>query len=316
MARYCSLDSPSRYRFVLSLPERMLRSLGAVSGGLLREIGAVVLPARIRGTALYRTMVEVTVGFLIQEVGQVPGIYPTEGRLAENFLLKRGASHGIELLGLATIHVSPIWILAALADASGAGHALIQQIAKALKGEGLLDANSPITTVDHLLDGLEKTSGHLANTLNVPPLDMASLRREWAQLKEELPRISRGSLPTVGTLERLWAELVRSAEQQQRSVFVVCSMLALSTLKEMPTNVARLSRAASAGARHTGDVIGGAVLIHYQQALEEMSRIGFLEFWKRQFRPYLRAAAEQFASTKESSTERLLRRRSRNTRAT
>ncbi len=280
-----------------------------MSGGLLREIGAVVLPARVRRTALYRTMVEVTLRFLIQEVGQVPGIYPTEGRLAENFLLKRGASHGIELLGLATMHVSPIWILAALADASGAGHALLQQIAQALKDEGLLDRNSTITTVDHLLDGLEKTSGHLANTLNVPPLDMASLRSEWAQLKEELPRIPRGSLPSAGTLERMWAELVRSAEQQQRSVFAVCSLLAVSTFKELPTNVGRLSRAASAGARRTGEVIGGVLLTHYQQALEEMSRIGFLEFWRRQFRPYLRAAAEQFAFTKKSSTERLLDRR-------
>lgn len=289
----------------------MLRSLGALSGGLLREIGAVVLPAGIRRTAIYRTMVEVTLRFLIQEVGQVPEIYPSEARLAENFLLKRGASHGIELLGLATMHVSPIWILAALADASGAGHALIQQIAQALKDEGMLDANSSITTVDHLLDGLEKTSGHLANAMNVPPLDMASLRREWAQLKEELPRIPRGSLPTVGTLERLWAELVRSAAQQQRSVFTVCSLLAVSTFREMPMNMARLSRAASAGAKRTGEVIGGALLIHYQQALEEMSRIGFLEFWRRQFRPYLRAAAEQFALTKESSTERLLNRRRR-----
>ncbi len=289
----------------------MLRSLGALSGGLLREIGAVVLPAGIRRTAIYRTMVEVTLRFLIQEVGQVPDVYPSEERLAETFLLKRGASHGIELLGLATMHVSPIWILAALADASGAGHALIQQIAQALEEEGLLDANARVTTVDHLLDGLEKTSAHLAHTLNVPPLDMASLRREWAQLKEELPRIPRGSLPTVGTLEGLWRELVASAAQQQRSVFTVCSMLAVSTFREMPTNVARLSRAASAGAKRTGEVIGAALLIHYQQALEEMSRIGFLEFWRRQFRPYLRAAAEQFAFTKKSSTERLLDRRRR-----
>lgn len=295
---------------MLSLPERLLRSLSAVSGGLLREIGAVALPARIRRTALYRTMVEVALRFLVQEAGQVPGIYPSEGRLAQDFLLKRGASHGIELLGLLTMHVSPIWILAALADASGAGHTLIQQIAQALKDEGLLDRNSQFATVDQLLDGLEKTSGHLADTLNVPPLNMAGLRQEWAQLKQELPRIPPARLPTPANLERIWAELVESAAEQERSVFTLCSLLALSALKEMPANVVWLSRAARIGAKRTGAVVGEALLAHYKQALQEMSRVGYLDYWRRQFRPYLRAAAEQFAITKESSTERLLRKKS------
>ncbi|MEI9974306.1 MAG: hypothetical protein WDO73_21005 [Ignavibacteriota bacterium] len=51
------------------MPERVVRSLGAISGGLLREIGAVVVPASLRRTTLYRTMVEVTLRFLIEEVG-------------------------------------------------------------------------------------------------------------------------------------------------------------------------------------------------------------------------------------------------------
>lgn len=303
------MDTNSRYRFVVSLPERVVRSLGAISGGLLREIGAVVLPARIRRTALYRTMVEVAVQFLIEEVGQVPGIYPSEGRLAEHFLLKRGASHGIELLGLLTIHVSPIWVLAALADASGAGHALIRQVAQALKEEELLDAHAEFTTVDQLLDGLEKTSGHLAHTLNVPPLEIAGLRREWAQLKQELPKLPQASLPTPASLERIWAELSELAREQNRSVFAVCSTLALSTIREIPANLLWLSRAAVAATNRTGEVLGGVLLNHYRRALEEMASVGFMAFWSRQFRPYLRAAAEQFTMAKESSTEQLIRKR-------
>jgi hypothetical protein len=303
------LDTNSRYRFVVSLPERVVRSLGAISGGLLREIGAVVLPARIRRTPLYRTMVEVAVQFLIEEVGQVPGIYPSEGRLAEHFLLKRGASHGIELLGLLTMHVSPIWVWAALADASGAGHALIRQVAQALKEEELLDAHAEFTTVEQLLDGLEKTSGHLAHTLNVPPLEVAGLRREWAQLKQELPKLPQESLPTPASLERIWAELSELAKEQNRSVFAVCSTLALSTIREIPANLLWLSRVAVAATNRTGEVLGGVLLNHYRRALEEIATVGFVAFWSRQFRPYLRAAAEQFTMARESSTEQLIRKK-------
>ena len=70
-------------------------------------------------------MVEVVLRFLIEEVGQAEGIHPSEGLLAEKFLLKRTASHGIELLGILAFHASPIWVLAALADATGSGRKLI-----------------------------------------------------------------------------------------------------------------------------------------------------------------------------------------------
>ena len=98
------MRSPAPYKYILSLPERAIRSLGALSGGLLRELGNVALPAAVRRTTLYRTMVEVALRFLIEEVGQVEGVYPTEANLAENFILKRTASHGIELLGILAFH--------------------------------------------------------------------------------------------------------------------------------------------------------------------------------------------------------------------
>jgi hypothetical protein len=287
----------------------VVRLLGAVSGGLLREIGEVALPVRIRRTALYRTMVEITLRFLIQQVGQVEGIYPPEERLGDDFLLKRGASHCIELLGLLTLHVSPIWILAALADASGAGHSLVLEITEALKREGLLDANARFETVDQLLDGLEKSSSHLAEALNVPPLNMEGLRREWAELKRELPRISGRSLPAPADLQRIWDELVKSAAAQQKSVFTVSSLLAISSISKLPSNLLWLSRAARVAGKRTGGLVGEALLVHYSEALAEMRQTGFLEYWKQEFRPYLRAAASQFATTKESSTERLLARR-------
>src|SRR6185312_1737605 len=128
LARFYTESLKAAASYVLSLPERALRSVAAVSGGLLREIGNVALPASVRRTTLYRTMVDVSLRFLIQEVGEVEGIYPSEGRLAEAFLLQRGASHGIELLGILAFHASPVWVLAALADATGGGRKLILEI--------------------------------------------------------------------------------------------------------------------------------------------------------------------------------------------
>jgi hypothetical protein len=306
------MSSPAAYKYILSLPERVIRSLGALSGGLLREIGNVALPASVRRTTLYRTMVDVALRFLIEEVGQVEGIYPSEGRLAANFLVQRTASHGIELLGILAFHASPVWILAALADAAGGGRKMIQELSQALQEEGLLDRQAHFETMDQVLDGLERTSGHLATTFNLPPVDIPGLRREWARFKDEVQTIPPKNVPRLDRVERVWNDLQASAREQGRSVFMVSSLMAVSAVAHVPANVLWLSRAARSAARRTGKVLGETILDHYTDALAEIARTGFVDYWTREFRPYLHGAAQQFAPGHESLTERLLRRRPKN----
>jgi len=298
---------PVRYQYVLSLPERVIRSLAALSGGLLREIGGIALPPGIRQTTLYRTMVEVTLRFLIEEVGQVEGIYTYTDQLAQNFLIQRTASHGIELLGILAFRASPVWVLAALADITGGGHKLIHEISQALKNEGLLDPNVRFERMDQLLDGLEKTSDHLAQTLNLPPVDVPGLRREWEKLKKELQGLPPKRLPALERLDRIWTDLQQTANAQNRSVFTISSLMAISTIAHVPGKLLWLSRAANSAARRTGTIVGAVLLDHYSQTLREISQTGFVEYWAREFRPYLRGAAEQFAPGRKSLTERLLR---------
>jgi hypothetical protein len=297
----------SRYKYILSLPERAIRSLGALSGGLLLEIGEVALPAAIRRTILYRTMVGVTLQFLIEQVGQVEGIFPSENGLAENFILQRTASHGIELLGILTFRASPVWVLAALADVTGGGQKLIREIVETLKAAGLLEPDARLETMDQVLGGLEKTSTHLALTLNMPPINVTGLRLEWETLKTELKSIPPNRIPALDRLERTWEALRVSAQTQNRTVFAVSSLMAISTLSHVPANLLWLSKAARSAARRTSGIAGGALLDHYSTVLEEISRTGFPGYWKREFRPYLRAAAAQFAPEHGSLTERLFR---------
>lgn len=305
------MSSSGPYQYILSLPERVVRSLGAISGGLLREIGVVMVPASLRRTTLYRTMVEVTLRFLIEEVGQVEGVYPADGRLAENFLLKRTASHGIELLGILTFRASPVWVLAALADVTGAGNKMIREISQALQEEGLLQPDASFETMEQMLDGLEKTSSHLAHTLNLPPVDIAGLRREWDTFRREIETIPPKKVPAPERLEGIWGELRRTAQEQHRSVFTVSSLMAVSAIAHVPGNVLWLSRAAHSAARRTGRILGSAILDHYVESLHEISRTGFVAYWTREFRPYLQGAAMQFAPQHETLTERVLRRRPR-----
>ena len=96
--------------------------------------------------------------------------------LPDNFLARRTAGNAVEVLGIVAFRASPVWVLAALADVCGAGRQLIPEMADALKEQGLLEKDAQFTSVDQILDGLERTSSRLAAAINTPPLDVAGLR--------------------------------------------------------------------------------------------------------------------------------------------
>ena len=173
---------------MLSLPERVVRAALGLSAGLLREVSEVMLPPAVRRSRLYKNLVDVTLRYVIEQVGGAKGIYPAEQPQADDFLARRGAGHAIELLGIVAFRVSPVWVFAALADLAGVGRRLIPEIAEALKAEGLLEKATQIESVDQLLDGLEQTSSRLAQVVNTPPLDVAELRSEWKAIRNQVRR--------------------------------------------------------------------------------------------------------------------------------
>jgi hypothetical protein len=172
--------------YLLSFPERFVRSVLGLGAGVAREVGEVALPDGIRRSQLYQNLVDATLRYLIEHVGGVEGTYSAERTLPDNFLARRTAGNAVEVLGIVAFRASPVWILAALADLCGMGRHLIPDIADALKAQGLLDSEVHFTSVDQLLDGLERTSSRLAGTINAPPVDVAGLRTEWAHFARKL----------------------------------------------------------------------------------------------------------------------------------
>ena len=59
--------------YVFSIPERLVRSVTGLAAGAAREIGEVILPARVRRSRVYYSIVDSTLRFLIEQIGQVEG---------------------------------------------------------------------------------------------------------------------------------------------------------------------------------------------------------------------------------------------------
>jgi hypothetical protein len=292
--------------YLLSFPERFVRSALGLGAGVAREVGEVALPEGIRRSQLYQNLVDTTLRFLIEQVGGVEGVYSAEATVPDNFLARRTAGNAVEVLGIVAFRASPVWVLAALADLSGIGRHLIPELADALKAQGLLEKDAQFTSVDQMLDGLERTSSRLAATMNTPPLDVAGLRTEWEAIRKEARGLPPASLPSRETISHMWAQLKTESARQDRSVFETSSMMAIAAARALPDGVRWVSASARVGAMRTGHIVAAALLDHYTQTLREMQQVGYLAYAGRQFRPYVRAAVDQFSPKRRTLTQRLL----------
>jgi hypothetical protein len=298
------MDRASLGRYLLSLPERVVRSASALAAGLVRELGNVTLPAAVRRTSLYRTMVEATLRFLIEEVGQVEGVYPPATALAKDFLYRKAVGHGIDWVGVLAFRASPVWVMAALADLSGAGRHLIREISETLQKEGLLTGHGHFETVDQLLDGLESSADQLTTAFNTPPLRVAELRSEWELLRKNVGKLP--GLPSASTLQKSWDQLRIEAAAQNRPVFELASLMSIAAIARVPENLLWLGNASRIGVQRTGELFAQTLLDHYAETLRDMRTEGVTAWWVREFKPYLRAAADQFSPRRLSLTQRIL----------
>jgi len=307
--RYICMNRQRLAGYLYSLPERVVRSLSAIVGGTVHELGDVILPARVRRSRLYYALVESTSRFLVEYVGQVESEASKGDPFPDDFLIRRTAGNVVEIAGLAAFRASPVWVLAALSDLAGAGRELIQEISATLQKDGLLEPGSTFESVDQLLDGLERSSARLAQAVNTPPLNVKSLREEWRLLRNEASQIPNAVLPSPERLWNQWMELKQEADSQGRTVVELSSVMALAAVRNLPDNARWLSTVLRTSSRRTGEMLARGLLDHYRDTLVDIHNTGYLRYWIREFRPYFIGAANQFSPKRVSTTERLLTKR-------
>lgn len=276
--------------YLLSLPERILRALAAAVGGLFFEVAELILPAWLRRTRLYQALVYRFLRLTVELVGGVEALRPDGAPSAGDMVRRKAVGNVIELLSIAAVGWSPLWLLAAVSDLSGGSRAYLEAFSAELHRQGLLADPAGIQSVDDLLGALETSAGVAADLVDIPPLEakslVQSLRQSWQALQEQA-----GSLPGPELLTQTYRGLVETARQQGRSVGEVSALVAAGALK--------------AG-------IGLTIqenFTYYQQALGAIQAEGWWAYAQRVSKPYRIATAGHFDPRRVSYTERLLGRK-------
>ena len=278
------LTMAGRLAFLVSLPERAVRSVFALVGGSVHETAELLLPRLVRRSRLYEATAKNLLRVSIELVGGVeaaPGAADEYEPNATRLAVRKTAGNVVELGSIAAFGFSPLWLLAAGADVTHGSRVYLDAFVRELKVVGVLAEEAHLRTVDELLAALEGGTGTTARLIDIPPLEVAALKRSLADLRADA-----SGLPSPKEMSALFDGL-RTEAVRERS-----SLLEVST----GVGIAFFNSARHIGRQH--------VLDPYGEDLKPLRDEGFAAYSARVAKPYGSAIARHFDPERATLTER------------
>ena len=286
----------------LSLPERTARSASAIVGGLVNETAARLIPIAFRSSRSYGVFIQQAIDMLVHDVGGVqnpnqPAVAEQESKLAQ-----KAVGGLLDVAGAATLHLSPITLLAVFSDlAYGSSHYL-KLLSEELKREGIIDERSSIDHVSDLVDALNRASGKAADVMDTPPISLEGLTKTIEQLRTEINKVDPTSLIPQAEIQRMWAEMEQAATRADVGLWDVSTTMTMFAMNRISVT----TRGALSSITVAGNLLDQHIFRHYGDALQEISDSGLYQTLSDVSTPYTKAVWENFAGDRETWTEELV----------
>ncbi|HRX79036.1 MAG TPA: hypothetical protein P5307_08230 [Pirellulaceae bacterium] len=287
----------------LSLPERALRATSAIVGGTLTESAALLVPQAFRSSKSYEVFVQQMLNLMVQDVGgiEVPDAEKSASDKVESFVARKAVGSFLDLAGMATLHLSPLTVLAIVSDVAYGSQSYLKELSAELKKAGIIDEE---TTIDHaadLLDAIRNTSTSTANAFDLPPLSVEGLRETIEQTRRAVQGIDPTKVIPEAEMRQIWTQMHEVASRQDVGLLDVSSTMTLFAIDK----VGRVGQGALSSVTVAGNMFDRHIFDHYRQGLTEIQKKGLYATLATASQPYIRAVWTNFSSERETITEDL-----------
>lgn len=291
-------------RFGASLPERALRSSSAMLGGALRESASLLVPQAFRSSRSYSMFVQQMLDFMAEDIGGVQRAESEQDTKpqVENYVARKTVGSFIDLAGMATLHLSPLTLMALFSDAAYGSQVYLKELSEELKRQGVIDEQSTIDSAADLLNAVSNASRVTSQAFDTPPFSVKGLKETIDQTREAVQGIDPATVIPQAEVKRMWDEMHKIAREEGVSVLEVSSAMTMFTLNKV--------NATGRGALSTVTVAGGLfkshIFDHYSSGLKDIQDKGLYASLAQSSKPYVEAVWQNFSSDKSTITEDLL----------
>jgi hypothetical protein len=203
------------------------------------------------------------------------------------------------MAGFATLHLSPITVLAVLSDLAYGSKEYLRELADELKREGVIEANSTIGSISDPLHEVGNASGTTVEALDMPPLSVEALQETVAQTRAAIKDIDVTKVFPQAEIDRMWTDIKKIAQREKIGLLGASGALSMFALGRVTT----VGRGALSTVRVAGNMFDQHILEHYEQGLKEIHLKGFYPFVSEASRPYIDAVWHNFSSGRDTITE-------------
>lgn len=306
--------------YSVSLPERLVRSAVGITAGTAKEIAEFVVPQAFQDSKSYEVAVRNSLNFLLANVATVsdpnaekPVALPNAATAADSsndptainpgrFIARKAVGNFIDIAGLATLHVSPLWILAIVSDAAYGTKTYLSELAGELQSQGLIDDSSTIHRVDDLFDAIKKASGRAASNFDTPPLSLDELKSSFEQTRAALNEVDPTLLIPEAEIGRMWSDMRSLADQEKISLLGVSGAVAMQAVETIKT----ATQGSLTGLFVAGKIVNRNIFGHYISALSDIHKNGLWSSVRNTYGPYVDLAWGNFTSSRKTWTEQVL----------
>lgn len=302
-----NLDPETRKQlgFLLSIPERTIRSLAAVGGGTAVLLTETLIPPTLQQSTLYRVTLGDLQQFLIEQVAQmdrsVLTAVPTRN-LESNFMPRRVAGSFVDMAGLLWMRFSPLWVFAIASDAATGSKVFLHRLTAQLKENGVLAEETQIDTLSELLDTLHAASDKSAQTVNMPPLSGADIKQTAEDLRQSYGRLFSHTTNLLPRLETLWSQMETVSDAEGTSTAKVSGVMTLDLVEWGKKGMGTVTAVGQTG----GELLGEHILTSYGQTLDSIAAEGLPRYFSRKLTPFAETAVAHFDANRQTWTEKMV----------
>lgn len=294
----------SIFNYSTSLPERTLRSAGALAGGLVRESANWLIPSAFRNSKSYSIFVQQMLDFVASDIGGVRKRLAADKTTqeAEVDLARKTVGNLIDMASFATFHVSPITVLAIFSDVAYGSKVYMQQLSERLKQQGIIDEETVINGTTELITAIEEASGNMVNMFDQPPVSVEGLRKTLEHTQAAIGRLDPTQVLPISEIDQLWRQMELAADEQHASIWDISATISMVALG----NIQSIGKGTVVSLEIAGNMFHEHIVDHYWSGLRQIERKGLISTLSEASEPYLEAVWKNFAVDRKTWTEQLL----------
>ena len=290
--------------YTLSIPERYLRGLTALTGGMLKETTDIVVPDFVQDTTSYNLFVGNLLRFAVENVGGVEGLYDEE-QLEGEYATRKVIGNAIEGVGIATVHASPLWIFAFFADTVKGGQAYLDRLNDELVEKGYLESEKTSKSLKGLLEGLERTTTSFAQNIDTPPLSKEEIVGNINEIRESFNELwtstGKAAADITEDVGDVMQEFIDTANEEGQSLLELGGVMTL----QATSRAKKAAGMAVTAPQVAGKMLSENILGYYRDTLSDIHEHGYARVASDVIDPYGNAILKQFSTDKETWTEKL-----------